>query len=190
MPGQLASPRDRDTFFSETAPGARSSRGGRRVLKREDGLEVKTPEEWAAFVNQSERQAAPGKVTKVLLVEDDYEVGSLVSDMFWQLGFEAIGSSSAGAALWAFANSRPIDLVFLDVMMSGGMNGVELAHEIRLRGTELPIPETSGFAGAGNLAAEQDGVRILSKPLCFERPCSSCRRSQLLWDGCAVAMIG
>jgi len=34
-------------------------------------------------VDQSERGAALGKVTNVLLVEDDYEVGSLAADMFW-----------------------------------------------------------------------------------------------------------
>lgn len=97
-------------------------------------------------------------------MEDDYEVGSLVADMFWQPGSEVIRASSAGAALGALADSRPIDLVFSDVMMPGGMNGVELVREVRLQRPELPILLASGFAGAGKLAAEQDGVSILSKP--------------------------
>ena len=48
--------------------------------------------------------------------------------------------------------------------MPGGMSGVELAREVRLRHPELPTLLASGFAGAGKLAAEQDGVPILSKP--------------------------
>lgn len=97
-------------------------------------------------------------------MEDDYEVGSLVADMFWQLGSEVIRASSARAALGALADSRPIDLVFSDVMMPGGMNGVELVREVHLQRPELPILLASGFADAGKLAAAQDGVPILSKP--------------------------
>jgi CheY-like chemotaxis protein len=57
-----------------------------------------------------------------------------------------------------------VDLVFSDIMMPGGMNGVELAREIRSRRRGLPVLLTSGYAEAAKRDAEAEGVRILPKP--------------------------
>jgi CheY-like chemotaxis protein len=45
--------------------------------------------------------------------------------------------SRATAALGALANSRSIDVVLSDLMMPGGLSGVQLAREIRLRQPNL-----------------------------------------------------
>lgn len=101
---------------------------------------------------------------RILLVEDDDEVAALVSEMLRQLGYEVTRASSAAAALGALADGRAVDLVFSDVMMPGGMNGVELAREIQRRRVDMPILLTSGYSGAAVHAANDVGVRILSKP--------------------------
>ncbi|WP_315785833.1 MULTISPECIES: response regulator [unclassified Bradyrhizobium] len=101
---------------------------------------------------------------RVLLVEDDEEVAALVSEMLRQLGFEVTRAASAAAALGALADGRAVDLVFSDVMMPGGMNGVELAREIQRRRGDMPILLTSGYSGAAVHAAREAGVRILPKP--------------------------
>ena len=67
----------------------------------------------------------------MLLVEDDDEVAALVGEMLDQLGYEVTRVASAAAALGALADGRRIDLVFSDIMMPGGMDGVELAREVR-----------------------------------------------------------
>ena len=100
----------------------------------------------------------------VLLVEDDDEVAVLVGEMLRHLGYSITRVSCAEAALGALANERQIDVVFSDIMMPGGMNGVELAREIRRRRPELPILLTSGYAGAAAKDAEQEGIAILFKP--------------------------
>jgi signal transduction histidine kinase len=100
----------------------------------------------------------------VLLVEDDTEVAKLTMEMLDQLGFQVIRAESAAAALGALANGRSVDLVFSDVMMPGGMNGVELAREIKTRRRELPVLLTSGFGDSVRSEAEALGVRILPKP--------------------------
>ena len=101
---------------------------------------------------------------RILLVEDDDEVAALVSEMLRQLGYEVTRAASAAAALGALADGRAVDLVFSDVMMPGGMNGVELAREIQKRRSDVPILLTSGYSGAAVHAAKEAGVRILSKP--------------------------
>jgi CheY-like chemotaxis protein len=106
----------------------------------------------------------PGGAGSVLLVEDDDEVAELVAQMLQQLGYEVTRVASAAAALGALANGRRVDLVFSDIMMPGGMNGVELAREIRSRRRGLPVLLTSGYAEAAKRDAEAEGVRILPKP--------------------------
>lgn len=99
----------------------------------------------------------------VLLVEDDDEVASLVTDMLRELGYRVVRAGSSASALGALANGRDIDIVFSDVMMPGGMNGIELAREIRRR-REVPVLLTSGYADAVKEAAAAQGIVILPKP--------------------------
>ena len=100
----------------------------------------------------------------VLLVEDDDEVAALVCEMLDQLGYAVTRVASAAAALGALADGRGIDIMFSDIMMPGGMNGVELAREVRSRKPGLPVLLTSGYAGASRAQAEAEGMRILTKP--------------------------
>ena len=101
-------------------------------------------------------------------MEDDNEVASLVRDMLEQLGYEVTRAASAVAALGALADGRSIDIVFSDVMMPGGMNGVQLAHEIRKRRSDIPVLLTSGYPGATLRDAEKEGLQILPKPYNIE----------------------
>jgi CheY-like chemotaxis protein len=100
----------------------------------------------------------------ILLVEDDDEVAVLVSEMLDQLGYDVTRAASAAAALGALADGRTVDIVFSDVMMPGGMNGVELAREIQRRRSDMPILLTSGYTGAAIREARETGVQILPKP--------------------------
>jgi signal transduction histidine kinase/ActR/RegA family two-component response regulator len=107
---------------------------------------------------------APGASGSVLLVEDDDAVAALVADMMADLGYEVDRVASAEAALDALATGRPVDAVFSDVMMPGGMNGVQLAEAIRTRHRTLPVLLTSGYADPVRPKAAAIGIRILSKP--------------------------
>ena len=60
-------------------------------------------------------------------------MAALTRELLTSLGFSVIHVASAEAALGALANSRDIDVVLSDVMMPGGVSGLELAREIRRR---------------------------------------------------------
>jgi PAS domain S-box-containing protein len=99
----------------------------------------------------------------LLLVEDDREVSVLTQDMLASLGFSVIHVSSAEAALGALANGRRVDFVVSDVMMPGGVNGLELAREIRRRHPALPIVLMTGYIESA--ADMGDGeFSLLQKP--------------------------
>jgi CheY-like chemotaxis protein len=100
---------------------------------------------------------------QLLLVEDDNEVAALTREMLNSLGFSVIHVASPAAALGALANARPVDIVLSDIMMPGGVSGLELAREIKRRQPNLPIVLTTGYAEAA--AGMTDGeFQLLLKP--------------------------
>jgi len=99
----------------------------------------------------------PDRRGHVLLVEDDPEVSALTRELLTSLGFAVVHVASAEAALGALANARDIDVVLTDIMMPGGVNGLQLAREIRRRHPGLPILVTTGYVEAA--AGMEEGVR-------------------------------
>src|SRR5581483_9398596 len=81
-----------------------------------------------------------------------------------QLGYEVTRAASAAAALGALSNGRAVDLVFSDIMMPGGMSGLDLVQEIRRRRRHVPILLTSGNAHAAAHRAAAEKVDVLAKP--------------------------
>jgi CheY-like chemotaxis protein len=117
------------------------------------------------------RSASPGRShasdRQVLLVEDDVEVAALTREMLAHLGFNVIHAASPVAALGALANGRTIDFVLSDIMMPGGMSGLELAREIRRRKPGLPILLTTGYSGS-TARMNSAEFRLLLKPYSLE----------------------
>ncbi|KQT21282.1 MULTISPECIES: ATP-binding protein [unclassified Bradyrhizobium] len=152
---------------------ARQSRGTVRIrseVGRGTSIELYLPRSFDApsserhLIDLTRVRPKKSNQGQVLLVEDDDEVAALVSEMLGQLGYEVTRASSAAAALGALADGRRIDLIFSDIMMPGGMNGVELAREIKNRRSDIPILLTSGYAEASVSDAESAGIEILPKP--------------------------
>ncbi len=104
----------------------------------------------------------------VLLVEDDPAVAGLVADMLDSLGYEVLQARSVQAALGALAGGQRVDLVFSDIMMPGGMDGLALAREVRRRREGLPVLLTSAFAETAAAQARAMGIAVLRKPYGIE----------------------
>jgi nitrogen-specific signal transduction histidine kinase/CheY-like chemotaxis protein len=98
---------------------------------------------------------------RVLLVEDDVLVSELAAGMLNELGFESIVSHSAKEALERLSGERRPTLVFTDIVMPGGISGIELARKVRERFPELPILLTTGYS---EQVAGSHGFPVLQKP--------------------------
>ncbi len=144
------------------------------LLPRSDAAASIARHEFGAIQAEPAREIS---VAHVLLVEDDDEVAALVTEMLTQLGMRATRTSSAAAALGALADGRPIDLVFSDVMMPGGMNGVDLAREVRRRRPGLPLLLTTAYAEGVRREAEAEGVALLPKPYLLEELAAATRNA-------------
>lgn len=124
----------------------------------------------AAPPEAPEARAAPGAPAgrHVLLVEDDSEVAALTADMLAQLGYGVTRAASAADALGTIANGRSVDVVLSDIMMPGGMSGVQLAREIRRRRPDMPVVLTTGYPGTDARRAEAEGIPLVPKPFRLE----------------------
>ncbi|WP_162305869.1 hybrid sensor histidine kinase/response regulator [Oleisolibacter albus] len=105
----------------------------------------------------------PGNSGTVLLVEDDAAVGIAVEDMLAAAGHQVHRVLSGTAALSVLDQRRPVDLVLSDVMMPGGLTGLDLAREIRRTRPDLPVILMTGFSTA-IAEAEAEGLTVLAKP--------------------------
>jgi signal transduction histidine kinase/CheY-like chemotaxis protein len=111
--------------------------------------------------------AATGRGYRVLVVEDNDEVGQFSTELLEDLGYSVRRVANANAALAILAEDEfATDLVFSDVIMPG-MNGVELAGLIRERFPGLPVVLTSGYSDV--LAANaHHGFELIQKPYSVE----------------------
>jgi CheY-like chemotaxis protein len=98
---------------------------------------------------------------RVLIVEDDDLVAELAAGMLSELGFETIIAHSAKEALDRLARGPKPKLIFSDIIMPGGISGLELAARIRNRFPELPILLTTGYSEEVGAA---HGFPVLQKP--------------------------
>ncbi|GCC49405.1 hypothetical protein chiPu_0033617, partial [Chiloscyllium punctatum] len=81
----------------------------------------------------------------ILVVEDDQLVRNYVVTQLGSLGYKTIAVPDSRAALALVDKGEKFDLLFTDVIMPGGMNGRQLADEVRKRRPGLKVLYTSGY---------------------------------------------
>jgi PAS domain S-box-containing protein len=89
----------------------------------------------------------------VLVVEDDPDVLQSTVEMVRGIGYDVLTAADGFDALSVLRRDLPIDVLFSDVVMPRGMNGIELAREARRLRPQLRVILSSGYASAV-LAAE------------------------------------
>ena len=121
-----------------------------------------------AVMTSEAQPIVEGMGSRVLVVEDNLEVGTFAADALTTLGFDTAWVKTAEEALEALSrDGAGFDVVFSDVMMPG-MNGVDLAEEIRRLHADLPVVLTSGYSHV--LAREGTrGFVLLQKPYSIEQ---------------------
>ena len=102
---------------------------------------------------------------EVLVVEDEPEVRHVAAAFLRALGYRVVAVGTAAEALEQLARHEGFALLFTDVMLGGGMNGIELAHAARSLRPGLAVLLASGYdepALPGNAAP--GAFALLRKP--------------------------
>jgi CheY-like chemotaxis protein len=96
-----------------------------------------------------EAEAAAGApqartLARILVVEDNEEVGTFAEGLLAELGHEVVRARSGSEALDLLA-AQSVDLVFSDIVMPG-ISGIELAERLAAERPGLPVVLTTGYS--------------------------------------------
>ena len=75
--------------------------------------------------------------TNVLVVEDESIVSKDIQHSLKKLGYNVVGASATGEKAVELAHETKPDIILMDIMLKGEMNGIETADQIK---KELNIP--------------------------------------------------
>jgi len=107
-----------------------------------------------------------GDAETILVVEDSDDVLDLAREHLGRLGYTVLVARSGEEALAAYeAVGGRVDLLFTDIVMPGGINGLVLAERLRARRPGLPVLLTTGYND--ELVADgprAHGMDVLGKP--------------------------
>ncbi len=124
------------------------------LLPRTADQEVPNPGETVAA-----GKAEPGEV--VLIVEDEPGVLATTVESLHDLGYGTITADTAHAALECLREAARVDVLFSDITMPGGMDGLALSAEARRLRPSLKVLLTSGYGGGHGRSLD---VKLLTKP--------------------------
>ncbi len=121
-------------------------------------------------------ESAPSSVLRgtgqtVLVVEDNELVLEFAVAQLESLGYRVVQAHDGQIALDILTSNVPLDLMFTDVVMPGGLSGFELGQRAAELRPGLPVLYTSGYPEGAISAhsAVPPGVRLLTKPYRLEQ---------------------
>ncbi len=100
----------------------------------------------------------------VLVVEDNEDVRELAVSVLGLAGYAVLSAASGEQALQLIEGGAEISLLFTDVIMPGGMNGLELIEKARKLHPGLPVLVTTGYMDDLPERGRSTDLKILAKP--------------------------
>ena len=114
----------------------------------------------------SQRAADRHGTETVLVVDDRPDVAETAGIILEDFGYKVIVADGPRAAIEVLDGERRVDLLFTDLIMPGGMNGVMLARAARERQPKIKVLLTTGYAEASLERTDAGGTEfeIINKP--------------------------
>jgi CheY-like chemotaxis protein len=110
-----------------------------------------------------------GKKETILVVDDNDALRRIVVLQLVTADYHVLEAQNSDEALKLIETDTPIDLLFTDVVMPGGMDGRELAELAQRLRPSLRAVLTSGFSNVLDTATDtKSGIGILLKPYCMD----------------------
>jgi signal transduction histidine kinase len=160
--------------LSQVLGFAKQSGGGMRIetrLGEGTSVHIYLPRARSEHVSEAPAASATraaGSVVNasILLVDDDNAVREITRAMLLDLGYRVYEAGSGGAALDLLDREPDVHLVVVDFAMPG-MNGAEVARQVRAKRPALPALFVTGYADRSALTGI-DESQIVGKPFTYE----------------------
>jgi PAS domain S-box-containing protein len=102
----------------------------------------------------------------VLVVDDEVDLLEVALAFVEEMGYRTVHATGGNGALAALASEPNVDLLITDIVMPGGMNGVELARKVRQLHPGVKVVYSSGYPS--DALADKSGMPLdgplLNKP--------------------------
>ena len=119
-----------------------------------------------------------GRSETLLVVEDNDNVREVAVEMLRREGYRIIEASDGSFGLLQFEAHPEIDMVFSDIVMPGGMNGIDMAEQMLTLRPHIPVLLATGYIEP-NLRGRIDRHRFLR---CVAKPYDTNALPQLIGD--------
>ena len=103
-------------------------------------------------------QGDPAGRPTILVVEDEVVVRLDIASYLRSRNFRVLEAGNAHEAIQLLIADHGIDLVFSDISMPGGINGIDLARWVREKRSRVQVLLTSGTANNVQLASKEHVV--------------------------------
>lgn len=77
-------------------------------------------------------------MSKLLIVEDEAITGLQLEETLESMGFEVVGRAMSGKEAVSLAKKHKPDLILMDIVMPGGMNGIQATKKIQAK-SDIPV---------------------------------------------------
>ncbi len=77
-------------------------------------------------------------MAKVLIVDDEAAITTQLEERLTVMGYEVVGAASSGEEAVAMAKAQAPDIILMDIVMPGELDGIEAARLIR-RDMDIPV---------------------------------------------------
>lgn len=107
---------------------------------------------------------------KAIIVEDNLILSVLYENILKEMVFKTVGEVESGERAVELVQKYNPDVVLMDIMLEGDMDGIEAAHLIR-EFSSVPIVFITGNSDKAHIsrASEVRNSKFLKKPLSEER---------------------
>lgn len=104
----------------------------------------------------------------ILIVEDDESVLELAVNMFEFTGYSVLTANNAASGIETFRNHPEIDLIFSDLILPGGVTGIEMAKTILNEKPGTLFLLVTGYSDKGKALLQKTqqmpNVEFIAKP--------------------------
>ncbi len=108
---------------------------------------------------------------QVLIVEDDRVLSLMLTKMVERMGHSVIGAVPSGEEAVEKARSNSIDLILMDIMLEGKIDGIQAMQQINKNRHHVPVIYITGNSDKStrNRAKSTNYIAYLVKPINYDR---------------------